>query len=289
MGGSIVNFRPCVWENEAALCFFRGQKRRAIGFGHGVVLNRHYEQVSVFGAVDGPVDMHECRTTASGSALFTVYRARPHDFGFKNGVGWLLDSGFQEIDVRSANASLLFSWNALDHVHMTDSTLSIAERPEIFGSGRSHLDAFDFFHVNSVDKDADGNYLISARHADSLYMISRTDGRILWQLGGKQSSFRGTGTEFRRQHDARYVFGNKTHSLITLFDNAADCYTVFGNESQGLEILLDHVTLTATTQRRFRNGLVSCGMGSLQTRANGDALLCSGSTQRPVITKVRSR
>lgn len=36
-------------------------------------------------------------------------------------------------------------------------------------------DKWDYFHINSVDKDSAGNYLISGKHVSALYKISSTD------------------------------------------------------------------------------------------------------------------
>lgn len=59
--------------------------------------------------------------------------------------------------------------------------------------------------MNSVAKDSKGNYLVSARHYSTIYYISPA-GKIIWQLGGRNSSFAmGEGATFHYQHDARWV------------------------------------------------------------------------------------
>ncbi|KXS94511.1 hypothetical protein AC578_8328 [Pseudocercospora eumusae] len=278
---STTTFDLCEWEGDPALCLFRGQKRSAVGYGQGVVLDRHYQEIAVIDADDGPIDLHEFRTSPSGTVLFTTYRPWPYDLGLDHGVGWVLDSGFGEIDLRQRGRSASFTWNALTHFNISESAIPLRSYPEIFGSGRSHRDAFDFFHINSVDKDDHGNYLISARHTDSVYLISGKDGTVLWQLGGKNSWFHGPGAEFRRQHHARYRSGNGSHTLITLFDNTSDGYSLIGSESRGVEISLNHYTMAATVQRQFTafqpGGLLAHGMGSLQMGSNGEAMACFGS------------
>lgn len=54
----------------------------------------------------------------------------------------------------------------------------------------------DLSHINSVDKDTDGDFLISARHVSTIYKIAGltspsglAPGEIIWRLGGKRSSF----------------------------------------------------------------------------------------------------
>lgn len=63
----------------------------------------------------------------------------------------------------------------------------------------------DVKHLNSIEKDSQGNYMISSRHYSTIYYLSPA-GDILWQLGGKNSSFQmGEGTDFYWQHDARWI------------------------------------------------------------------------------------
>jgi hypothetical protein len=59
--------------------------------------------------------------------------------------------------------------------------------------------------LNSIQKDSAGNYLISTRHYSTIFYLSPA-GEILWELGGRNSSFQmGEGIEFFWQHDARWI------------------------------------------------------------------------------------
>lgn len=76
-------------------------------------------------------------------------------------------------------------------------------------------------HLNSVDKTPEGDYLISGRHTDALYKVSKDDGHIIWRLGGSHSDFPTAGDlYFTRQHDVRYRGQNETHLLLSILDNA---------------------------------------------------------------------
>lgn len=107
----------------------------------------------------------------------------------------------------------LFTWSALDHI---DSTQGDAQPGD---TGVSREAAWDFLvstisphktttdqqHLNAIEKDSQGNYMISSRHYSTIYYLSPA-GDILWQLGGKNSSFQmGEGTDFYWQHDARWI------------------------------------------------------------------------------------
>ena len=60
-------------------------------------------------------------------------------------------------------------------------------------------------HMNSVDKNDDGDYMISARYTNAIYKISEKDGSLLWTLGGLNSDFElEKGFNFSRQHDVSW-------------------------------------------------------------------------------------
>ena len=48
---------------------------------------------------------------------------------------------------------------------------------------------WDWFHINAVHLDTDGNLLIDARDTWTTYKVTATPGKIVWQLGGKASTF----------------------------------------------------------------------------------------------------
>ena len=62
----------------------------------------------------------------------------------------MLDSVVQEIDIPTG--LVLFQWDSLDHVPLSASYEPRAEA----------RNPYDYFHVNSVEHDVDGNLIISA-------------------------------------------------------------------------------------------------------------------------------
>ena len=63
---------------------------------------------------------------------------------------------------------------------------------------------FDYFHLNSIDQDSDGNLVISARSTSAVYKIDHSTGKVIWTLGGRYSSFKlGAGAATAFQHDVR--------------------------------------------------------------------------------------
>lgn len=130
-----------------------------------------------------------------------------------------METYFQEIDV--ATNTLLFQWRASDHVDLHDSFWV----PGIRGlsqklQGTRKDDSWDYFHLNSVEKDHRGNYLISVRHYASIMYIDGKTGDVIWTLGGKKNDFNdpsGEATKFAWQHHARWANSNLTS--ISVFDD----------------------------------------------------------------------
>ncbi len=72
----------------------------------------------------------------------------------------------------------------------------------------------DPYHCNSIDLDMDGNLLVSARQMNSIFMVSKSTGAILWKMGGATFTRDGAPyialendpmNTFHGQHDARLL------------------------------------------------------------------------------------
>ena len=127
---------------------------------------------------------------------------------------------------------------------------------------------WDFFHINSVDLDDDGNLLISSRSMQTVYKIDRS-GKILWRLGGKSNDFDiGPGADFAWQHDAR----RQPDGTLTIFDNGAT--PAVEKLSRGLILELDEQAMTATLLRQYTHPKILSGsQGSVQLLANGNVFV----------------
>jgi hypothetical protein len=145
----------------------------------------------------------------------------------------------QELEITSGR--VLFEWHSADHVDLSESY--VKPPPAALGA---KAPPYDYFHINSVDVEPDGNFLVSARNTHAVYRIRRSDGRVLWRLGGKRSDFAmGTGTPFAWQHDAR----RQKDGTITLFDNGAS--PKVKEYSRGIKLRVDAVTRRATLVRSY--------------------------------------
>ncbi len=174
-------------------------------------------------------------------------------------------NSIMEFDV---NNNLVFYWNASDHVH-----------PSEFHDGFPYNENnFDYFHANSIDLDFDGNILVSARHTNTIYKISKQDGSILWRLGGSNSDFTFPNDNgFSGQHDFRYLGGQ----LYSMHDNGN--FTSTPKESRAVEFELDTIAWTATRVWRYKHNPKVYGpaMGNNDLTSNGDNLINWGRVYYP--------
>ncbi|MGH8981013.1 MAG: arylsulfotransferase family protein [Acidimicrobiales bacterium] len=261
------NFRVSRYKGRPVLTWWQGQ------VGHGasryVVVDDRYRQIESLRAGNGlRGDEHEFVIAPDDTALVTVTRSVPADLSPVGGPsqGTVLDGGFQRLDV--ATGDVLFQWMASDHVSFWESY-----RP-IDGQGTRSA-PWDFFHVNSVDVDTDGNYLVSARHTWAVYKIDRATGAVIWRLNGKRSDFRvEPKARFSWQHDARHHGGG----VLSLFDDGAGVYRS-APRSRGLILSLDVPTMTARVAEEYvlPGHVLSWSQGSVQTLPNGNVLVGWGS------------
>lgn len=170
-----------------------------------------------------------------------------------------------------ATGNLLFSWKSLDHVPVTDSYSPV---PKNGGP-------YDYFHGNSISLTPDGNLLISGKMVSAVYKVSLSTGAVMWELGGKHSSFAlaPSGQQwFCYQHHAREPEPN----VVTLFDDGGGGPSTCPNHaSRALALTLNTSSHTATITRDLSHNppLSSTALGSYQSLSHGDALVSWGTTK----------
>ncbi|EME86751.1 uncharacterized protein MYCFIDRAFT_116419, partial [Pseudocercospora fijiensis CIRAD86] len=275
--GEVYNLQVQSYKGSPYLTFWGGND--AVG-GHGIgeylMLDQRYNQRYSIKAANGlGADLHAFALTEDGTALISIYAKKATDVDSVVGhhrEGWIWDSIFQELDIETGEA--IFEWRASEHIDVSKSYTDINEATE---------DApWDVYHINSVEKDAEGNYLISIRFLRAILYIDGKTGDVLWQLGGKDNSFTdlssGDATTSLGQHDAHWHIkdGKK---FITFFDNRADWFQSISQESFGKRIELNLSSMTARLDHAFSDPLtkiLSTSQGSYQTLPNNHVLLGYG-------------
>ncbi|KAL3423470.1 F-box domain-containing protein [Phlyctema vagabunda] len=275
--GDVTNLQVQRYKGEDYLTFWAGQSRGPHSNGTYYMLNSAYEvahTVEAYGE-DLNGDLHEFSITKNGTAMLTVYNDIELDctsIGI-DGKCWIDDCLFQEVDIETGD--LVFQWRASEHFGLDEG---------FRGRGKDGLTketAFDFFHINSIDKDPWGNYIISSRYMHAITCISPT-GETLWKLGGKHNNFTdlsgGMATNFAWQHHARWHENN----TLSLFDNAGSI--VFHNPSEfsrgmSLSLDLEHMTVELLNTYVHPDKILAISQGSMQVNPeNGNVFVGWGNS-----------
>jgi hypothetical protein len=260
------DFKVQRYRGELVLTWWEGEIVQGHGVGEFVIIDDSYREVTRVRAGNGyRGDLHEFFITPRDTAMLLAYNKVPKNLsrvgGPEEGAVW--DGIAQELDIETGE--VLFEWHSLDHVGLEESYYGLSGDPDT---------PFDYFHINSIDIDHDGNLLISARNTCAVYKIDRKTGEIIWRLGGKKSDFEmDLGVPFAYQHDAR----RQRDGTITIFDNGAD--PKVHEQSRGIALKLDMKKMRATLEREYThpNKLLATSQGNAQVLPNGDVFIGWGS------------
>jgi Arylsulfotransferase (ASST) len=216
-GTEVADFRKQTYEGKPVLTFWQGTGLGGVSIGADYIYNADDKKIATVQAGNGySADGHEFVITPWNTALVLAYTTATANLTSIGGPAsqTVIDGIVQEIDIRTG--TVLFQWRSADHVPYSQS-----EQP----LPASASTPWDWFHVNAVKLDTDGNLLVDARDTWTTYKVSRHTGQILWQLGGKASSFteqaapgqvlNSAGKIFAWQHDPEPL----GHGVYTFFDN----------------------------------------------------------------------
>ncbi len=253
-----TNLQVQSYRGEPVLAWWQGINiKPGYGQGHYIMLDSSYRPVAeVYGQNGLKGDLHEFFITPEGTALFTCYRLQPADLSKYGGSrhGTILNSLMQEVDI--ATGKLLFQWDAAQHVPMEHSEVACPKRG-----------IWDWFHINSIDVDTDGNLLISSRHLWSVFKVDRSNGKVIWTLNGKGSDFKiEKGAFFSWQHTVRH----QANHTMSIFDDGAGPRAT-EKESRGLILNVDTTRMVASLNEQYlpTPRLLSGSQGSVQILPDG--------------------
>ena len=167
------------------------QLARGFGDGFGQDMRASNEIKSLDGRVirtirtrGTPTDGHEYYRLPNGNALLMSYRPRlgvdlsSVGLGADDGV---LDGEIQEV---TPKGEVVWKWNSADHIELDETPerwwRKLRGNPQLDPLGRPR---YDIFHLNSIEPWG-RQYVISSRHTDRVYGISRRSGEVLWTFGG---------------------------------------------------------------------------------------------------------
>ncbi|KAI5479247.1 hypothetical protein MNV49_003941 [Pseudohyphozyma bogoriensis] len=234
------------------------------------LLNSSYDQVASVGAVfDSPyaefnrTDPHEMQITPEGTAIVLHWVPLPADLSIHGGSprGFKSDTRIQEIDIDTGK--VVWEWRVSDHMGLENSC------PEIFPRGWQGM---------------------TQHYPTPVMYVSGKTGDVLWQIGGKNSSFtHSEGSQFLFQHDARLLSPILPSNVFTmsLFDNASIHPNLTSPEhtARGLILKVDLNKMTVDVHREYKleNMTFVDHQGSMQVLEDGRVLVGWGS--RPFFTE----
>jgi Arylsulfotransferase (ASST) len=234
-----------------------------------------------------PLNNHELRLLPNGDYMLISYpNLTGVDLTGLNGYGpnsTILDCAVQEVDPQG---NLVWDWRASNHTDPAKESVVPA------GAGTDASPA-DVYHCNSVDVNADGDVLISFRHMNSVLLVSKTTGDVVWKLSGTPYNKDGAQIltiqgdsegAFYLQHDARF----QPNGDISLFDDHSPAAAVPG-VARGVEYALDLGAGTAHVVWQYQASANSAFLGSFRRYADGTNLIGWGDytgTDNLVFTEV---
>ncbi|KAI4848896.1 hypothetical protein E4T44_03674 [Aureobasidium sp. EXF-8845] len=273
-GRDAYDFKTAIYKGETMLSFIVSANEfypEQPG-GMAVLIDSQYELVNMtlplFNTPE--FNIHEYRIIDNGSSVLTLY-SKP----VLVNQTWISDDGIAEIDL--ASGATLFRWSSLEHVPLKASNFHLPQ-----ADSTTEQRAWDWFHANSIDKDEDGDYLLSSRHTSSIFKISGSNGSILWTLSGKSPDFdHSNGFNFSWQHDARFLYENQTTSIISFFDNAGvginEESKTTGNWSRAVVVELNTSVRPMTTRILHSydrpDHEISIARGNMQTLPNSNRFI----------------
>jgi hypothetical protein len=268
---SEFNLRVQGYRGQPVLTYWQGGLTSlGLGHGKGEILDQNYQNTHTVTAGNGlqsqGIDEHEFtlgHENSEGTAFVEVWKTAQTDLTSVGGPpnGTVIDWIIQEIDV--ATNKVIWEWHALGHIPVSRSYAR-------YSSGQP----YDYFHLNSIQQLSDGHLIISARNTWAVYSIDKRTGKVMWQLGGKHSSFkRGAGANFEWQHDATL----HSNGLVTVFDDAAP--PPREKQSRALEIHISLAKHQATLVHQFMHSppTLAFSQGSVEVLPNHNVFVGWGS------------
>jgi len=226
-----------------------------------------------------PLDAHELQLLANGDYLMIsdpivtgVDLTGLGSFGAHEDI---IACNVQEV---SPSGLVVWTWVATDHFDPVQDTTW----PQTTTLGGATI--VDPFHCNSVDVASNGDLLISSRHMDSVFMVSKTTGAVLWKMGGAEYTKEGApyltvtddpDTSFYRQHDARLL----PNGQLSMFDDQTDV----PGPARGVVYAYDVGARTATFVGQYAGTVSSVAMGSFRVLPDGARLIGWGEGGEPTL------
>lgn len=231
------------------------------------------------GNMDRMIDWHDVTQLSNGHYLLLLFDSRTMDLSqvVEGGQPDAVVVGNMLVET-DRTGKIYWEWSVFDQFDITD----ITDYYDLTFS------VIDFTHINSVQETPDGNIVLSVRNFDEVVKIKKSDGSIMWRIGGsksKKNQFTFVNDDmngffgFSHQHSA-FILPNGN---LILLDNG---WLNPLQKTRGVEYQLDLENKTATKVWEYFHptGVFAGTMGSIEVLPNGNRFVNFG---RKFITEVR--
>ncbi len=265
-GQRVTDFRAQKYRGKPVLTWWRrAQVGKHIESNYAIA-GPDYKVIKRFEAGNGYTsDPHEFTMASPTTAYVNSFRSVIMDLRKYGGLKRtpVMDNVAQEIDLRTGQ--VIWEWHSLGNIRVPETYMPIP---------RKITRPFDYFHLNSIDRDKDGNMILSARHTRALYKVNRETGKVMWRMGGKENDFKiGKGMYFAYQHD----FRRHPDGTYTMFDNGAagGPLKTVSKFAKGLRFRINERAKTTTVLESFvhPDRLAAPSQGNTQVLPNGNVFV----------------
>lgn len=255
----MTDFRKQRYNGKSYLTYWNGCNTRKSHWGHrwgrvtfideeytNFTLNPNLGVNMLDPAPKGQIDVHEHQMTDRNTMLVTSYNNSQVNLTALDGPedGWVADSMFFEVDIETQN--VLFEWRAMDHIPLKKHNMGWHH-----AGNASEKVPWDWFHINSVQLVGE-NYLISARHHWSLYLLSK-NGSVIWELNGVDGGdFGSIPSPFHWQHHARAWNVSEEGMAVSLFNNKVNGAKEEAFQTEGIAYYLPMPASNSTPPRLLK-------------------------------------
>lgn len=265
-GQRVTDFRKQYYMGKPVLTWWRRAQSGKRVVSDYSIATPGYKVIKRFESGNGYTsDPHEFTMASRSTAFVNGFRTVIMDLSAYGGLKRtpVMDNVAQEIDLRSGQ--VIWEWHSLGNVRVPETYMPIP---------RKITRPFDYFHLNSIERDKDGNILLSARHTRTLYKVNRLTGKVMWRMGGKESDFKlGKGMNFAYQHD----FRREADGTYSIFDNGAAGGVLKGGSklTKGQIFRINEKRKTTTLVQNFIHParLLAPSQGNTQVLANGNVFV----------------
>lgn len=271
--GEVIYYRNVPIGND-----FKLQANGMISLWNGtkwLLLNNELKITDSVSCVNGiETDNHDFLILANGHYILIGKQREQQDLSEKKYFNHRAVAGSKHATVKydviqelDEQKQLVSQWNAKNYFKLEDTDpFYLTDTATV-----------DVAHFNSIDEDALGNLLVSARFFNEVLKIDKKTGNIMWRFGGKYNTIRLLNNKqaFLGQHDARFT-GPGTFSL---FDNGHS-YDSLKQNARALIYEVNDSLNTASLLSEYTNPgkLYSQAAGNVQRTKNGYSLVNYGKT-----------